>query len=465
MLLEAREGEAAVVPARSRSRPGSSRPTPQLQQFYAANRARYMIPEQRVLRIARIGPEQVADVTASDQEIAAYYNANQATYGAKETRSSARPWCRTRRPRTRIAARAKAGADARRGRCAGGRQCRGHVARGPDPRRPMRRSPATRLPAAVFAAPSGAVVGPVQSDFGWVVVEGRCGQDGRAARSLAQAQRRDRRQADRRQAQECDRGPGRQGPERDRRRQQFRRGGGRSQAAGHDDAADHRRRRRSRPIPLQAAAGARSRAQDRLRDRAERPAGDRHARRTMRAMRWSRRRKSFRPPLLRSPDPGRRSRRTGSTSRRCSAPRGGDADRRQGIGRDVARRGGEAGRVAAPAGRSRSPRGGSRSRRARARSRRALQLLFTLGAGQEPDGARPAGRGFFVVKVDKIMPGNAMLAASADRPDAERASAERRPQDYARQFLAAIRARTEGQAQRQRDRRRSRRGCVERQLS
>ena len=45
-----------------------------------------MVPEQRVLRFARIGPEQVAGVAATDQEIAAYYKANQATYGAKEIR-------------------------------------------------------------------------------------------------------------------------------------------------------------------------------------------------------------------------------------------------------------------------------------------------------------------------------------------------------------------------------------------
>ena len=37
-------------------------------------------PSSASLRIARIGPEQVAGVAASDQEIAAYYNANQATY-------------------------------------------------------------------------------------------------------------------------------------------------------------------------------------------------------------------------------------------------------------------------------------------------------------------------------------------------------------------------------------------------
>src|SRR5215208_1010485 len=86
MLLEAREGEVAAIPIELFS--AGLKPTDtDLQAYYAANRNRYLVPEQRVLRIARIGPEQVATVAASEQEIAANYNANQATYGAKETRN------------------------------------------------------------------------------------------------------------------------------------------------------------------------------------------------------------------------------------------------------------------------------------------------------------------------------------------------------------------------------------------
>src|SRR5204862_7066563 len=83
----------------------------QLQQYYAANRARYMIPEQRVLRIARIGPEQVGGVTASDQEIAAYYNANKATYAPGDTRSLTHVVVTDQPTAAAIAQRAKAGAS------------------------------------------------------------------------------------------------------------------------------------------------------------------------------------------------------------------------------------------------------------------------------------------------------------------------------------------------------------------
>ena len=73
MLLEAREAEIAVIPAESFAA-GIPQPSDaDIQRFYRENGARYTVPEQRVLNIARIGPEQVANVAATDQEIAAYY--------------------------------------------------------------------------------------------------------------------------------------------------------------------------------------------------------------------------------------------------------------------------------------------------------------------------------------------------------------------------------------------------------
>src|SRR6202008_641454 len=72
--------------------------------------ARYMIPEQRALRIARIGPEQVAGATASDQEITAYYNANKATYAPSDTRSLSQVVVPDQATANAIAQRAKGGA-------------------------------------------------------------------------------------------------------------------------------------------------------------------------------------------------------------------------------------------------------------------------------------------------------------------------------------------------------------------
>src|SRR5205809_5074728 len=109
MLLEQRDGEAAVIPF-DPFRAGLQPTDAQLQQFYATNRARYMIPEQRSLRIARLGPEQVAGVTASDQEIMTYYNANKATYAPSDTRSLSQVVVPDQATANAIAGRAKAGA-------------------------------------------------------------------------------------------------------------------------------------------------------------------------------------------------------------------------------------------------------------------------------------------------------------------------------------------------------------------
>jgi len=169
MLLEQREGEAAILPIDSFIA-GLQPNDGQLQQFYAANRARYMIPEQRVLRIARIGPEQVAGISASDQEIAAYYNQNKGTYAPNDTRSLSQVVVQDQATANGIAQRAKAGqtlaaAAAPAGANAAVTQLKDQT------RTAYAGVSGDKAATAVFSATSGAVVGPVQSDFGWVVVK------------------------------------------------------------------------------------------------------------------------------------------------------------------------------------------------------------------------------------------------------------------------------------------------------
>ena len=166
MLLEAREGEAAVIPV-DLFKAGLNPNETQLQLYYAGNRKRYIVPEQRVIRIARIGPEQVGNVAASDQEIAAYYNANQATYGAKQTRNLTQAVVSSQAAANAIAARAKGGAA-----LAAAAGSGGAVTSVQDQTRQAYASVAgNNVAAAAFGAPSGGVVGPIQSDFGWVVVK------------------------------------------------------------------------------------------------------------------------------------------------------------------------------------------------------------------------------------------------------------------------------------------------------
>jgi len=169
LLLEAREGEAAIVPADA-FKAGLKPTDAQVQQYYTANRSRYMIPEQRALRIARIGPEQVANVTASDQEIAKYYNDNKATYGASETRSLSQVVVPDQASANGIAQRAKGGATLAAAAAPAGSNAA--VTSLTDQSQQAYAGVAGNAAAtAVFAAPSGAVVGPIKTAFGWAVVK------------------------------------------------------------------------------------------------------------------------------------------------------------------------------------------------------------------------------------------------------------------------------------------------------
>jgi peptidyl-prolyl cis-trans isomerase D len=169
MLLESREGEAAAVPLGA-FRAGLTPTDADLQQYYSANRNRYMVPEQRALRIARIGPEQVANVSASDQEVAAYYNAHKADYAAKATRDISQAVVPDQATASAIAARAKAGASIADAAAPAGANAA--VTSLKDQSQDAYGSVAGKnAAAAVFAAASGAVVGPIQTDFGWAVVK------------------------------------------------------------------------------------------------------------------------------------------------------------------------------------------------------------------------------------------------------------------------------------------------------
>ena len=166
MLLEAREGEAATIPV-DLFRAGLNPSDKDLQGYYSANRARYVVPEQRIIRFAKVGPEQVANAVPSDQEITAYYNANQATYGAKQTRSLTQAVVPSQAAANAIAARVKSGVT-----LAEAAGANAAVTSLQDQTRQAYSSVAgDRVAAAVFSASAGAVVGPLQSDFGWVVVK------------------------------------------------------------------------------------------------------------------------------------------------------------------------------------------------------------------------------------------------------------------------------------------------------
>ena len=83
----------------------------------------------------------------------------------------------------------------------------------------------------------------------------------------------------------------------------------------------------------------------------------------------------------------------------------------------------------------------------------AMRMLFTLGQGKSRMVADPQGRGFFVVKVNKIIPGNALL-----QPSLIGQMQSELQQSVVGGLCAPVPRRDprghEGQAQRKRDRRR-----------
>jgi peptidyl-prolyl cis-trans isomerase D len=169
VLLEGREGEVAFVPVAA-FRAGLSPTDANLQQYYSANQARYMVPEQRVLRIAKIGPEQVASVQPSDAEIAEYYKGNQALYAPKETRVISQAVVADQAAAQAIASRARSGqtfvaASAPAGLSAA------DISVGPQSREEFTDLAGPKTAAAAFAAPEGGIVGPIQDQGTWHVVK------------------------------------------------------------------------------------------------------------------------------------------------------------------------------------------------------------------------------------------------------------------------------------------------------
>lgn len=158
MLLEQREAEVAIVPAQVFAAGIPEPSDAQLQAFYRQNGARYTVPEQRVLSIAQIGPAQVNSVAASPEEIAAYYRANQAQYGGTSTRVLSQAIAQSESQGRALAQRARSGASL-------------GASLGAKTREELVGIAGEAIAAAAFGAKQGDVVGPIRSDLGWHVIK------------------------------------------------------------------------------------------------------------------------------------------------------------------------------------------------------------------------------------------------------------------------------------------------------
>lgn len=184
MLLEQRQGQVALVPIQMFE--GGLNPTDaQVQQYYTANRSRYMVPEQRVLKIAPITDAQVANVSATPQEVEAYYKDHQDIYGAKDIRTISQAVVPDQKVAAGIAQRAKSGQSFVEAAKPAGLTA-ADVALGDTTRSDFSGNFGDKVAAAAWNAQPGDVIGPIQSPLGWHVIkiEGTKAQAGKSLDSV-----------------------------------------------------------------------------------------------------------------------------------------------------------------------------------------------------------------------------------------------------------------------------------------
>lgn len=166
--LESRTGYVLDIPASAV--PAGPAPTEaEIKAFYDKNKARYTMPERRVVRMAPFGiPTVGAQAMPTDAEIQDYYNKNAATYGAKETRTVTQIVLSDQNSANTIANKVKGGMSFDQAAKESGLAATKLEGQEKAAYASAQGSAAAD---AVFAAKAGAIVGPVKSNFGWNVVK------------------------------------------------------------------------------------------------------------------------------------------------------------------------------------------------------------------------------------------------------------------------------------------------------
>ena len=165
--LEKRAGEVAVIPATAYI-PANPPSEAVLNQYYRTNAVRYTVPEQRAISYALFDASIVEDkATPSEAEIAAYYKANAAKYAASQTRDIAQLVFPTQAAAQAAADRIKGGQSID----AVGRDLGLSVVRTAGATRDTLTKAASKAVAdAVFATAQGGVSAPARGSLGFYVV-------------------------------------------------------------------------------------------------------------------------------------------------------------------------------------------------------------------------------------------------------------------------------------------------------
>ena len=183
LLLEKRAGQIGFVPIAAMGS-GAVPTATELDTFYRRNVARYTVPQRRVMRYAVVTPAMVAaKAVPTDAEIAQAYKADAAKYAAAEKRTINQVVVLDQAGANAIAARVKAGTSVVDAARAAGLEASTQTA---VDKPTYAGTTSTAIADSVFAAPRGAVIGPIRGPLGWTVAQvGAIEQV--AGKSLAQA--------------------------------------------------------------------------------------------------------------------------------------------------------------------------------------------------------------------------------------------------------------------------------------
>jgi peptidyl-prolyl cis-trans isomerase D len=168
LLLESRTGSVGAVPAEAMG-PGREPSDQEVAAFYGQNQTRYTVPEQRVLRYALLGPEQVAAAAkATEAEIVAAYGKNPA-YAASDKRTLSQVVLPDEAAARALVQRVQGGMSFAQAAQQAGFSAR-DISLGEHSKESFARVSTPAVANAAFAAAKGATTAPVRSELGWHVV-------------------------------------------------------------------------------------------------------------------------------------------------------------------------------------------------------------------------------------------------------------------------------------------------------
>ena len=168
LLLEKRAGSIGFVPAAAMAR-GPTPTDAEVAAFYQRNTARYTVPQRRVIRYAVVTADAVkARATPTDAEIATAYKAQSARFAPAEKRTIVQVVTFDQAGAAAIAAKAKGGTSLADAAKAAGLEASTQT----DVTKAAYATSASPAVAdAVFAAARGSLVGPIHGTLGWTVAK------------------------------------------------------------------------------------------------------------------------------------------------------------------------------------------------------------------------------------------------------------------------------------------------------